>query len=103
MRRRRRRPASKSGSGSRRWLGEFGSWPVLSGIVDESGYIRRCRVAFALDESTNFGEVGFAGRFHGESVQGELHGGSGEETVAEVLQDLALHRVLAERGPIYVS
>ena len=33
-------------------------------------------------------------------MQGKLCGGAGEETLAEVLENLALHRVLAEGGAV---
>ena len=64
--------------------------------------IGRC-VVFAFDEGAYFSEFVFAGGFHGESVESELRGGPGEETLAEVLEDFALHGILAERGAINMS
>src|ERR1700752_3327533 len=64
--------------------------------------IGRC-VVFAFDEGAYFSEFVFAGGFHGESVESELRGGPGEETLAEVLEDFALHRVLTGWGAIDVS
>ena len=57
----------------------------------------------AFDDGADFGEFVVAGGFHGERVEGKLCGRSGEETLAEVLEDLALHGILAERGAINMS
>ena len=61
------------------------------------------RAAFAFDEGADFSELVFTGGFHGERMEGELSGGSGEEAFAEIFQNLALHRVLAESGAVDVG
>ena len=58
---------------------------------------------FAVDDGADFGELVVTGGFHGERVEGELGGRSGEETLAEILEDFALHGILAERGAINMS
>ena len=65
----------------------------------------RCnfRDSFARGEACrNFFEFNVAGGFHRERVQSELRGGTGEEADAEISQNFALHRILTNRGAIYV-
>ena len=56
-----------------------------------------------MQQGANLIEFSVAGRFHGQCMQGELRGRAGKETDAQVLEDLALHRILADRGAIDVG
>ena len=58
---------------------------------------------FVFDEGADFSELVFAGGLHGKCVQGELRCGSSKEAFAEVLEDFALHRILAQCGAIDVG
>ena len=57
-------------------------------------------VALVFEEGADFGELVVAGRFHRKRMKSELCGGTGEETLTEVLQNLALHQILAESGAV---
>ena len=56
-----------------------------------------------FEKGANFSELVFIGGFHRKRMKSELCGGTGEESLAEVFQNLALHQVLAEGGAVYVS
>jgi hypothetical protein len=61
-----------------------------------------CCGAIAFENGADFGEFIVAGGAHGKRVQGELRSGAGEEAVAEVFEESALHGILRERCAVHV-
>ena len=60
------------------------------------------RDSFACEKRANLFEFDVAGGFHRERMQSKLRGRAGEEADAEISQNFALHRILTDRGAIYV-
>lgn len=65
--------------------------------------MRGCGVAFAFDQVADFSEIIVAGGLHGKGMKGELRSGSGKESIAEIAQKAALHRVLREGSTVDVG